>query len=253
MPGGFPVGVMTANANTFGLVTPTSGAANTKGNWIQAPVPPYDISLLHVWWITFTAGGCLLDIGIGPASSQVVLIPNINLYNCVTVVSSDFYLPVDIKAGSAIWLRTQTPGAGSAAFFIQLDVYGGGATQQAGFSGGDSIGANTATSLGTSLTASTPANTKGAYQQLTAATQRDYAGLIVNLAGQTSGATYNTDIAIGPSGSEVIILPSVICGQSSAISGFFPINIPAGTRIAARVSSSVASRSLYCSCVGVYQ
>ena len=100
-----------------------------------------------------------------------------------------------------------------------------------------------------------------------ASTARDYSGLIMYLdhkdvnANNTNSITYFVDVAIGASGSEIIIIPNFIqlidYTQSYAMTtpSSFPIAIPAGTRISVRLQNSVASsagRSLGFNLYGLY-
>lgn len=98
----------------------------------------------------------------------------------------------------------------------------------------------------------TPAiGSKGSWAQLIAATTNDTFGLIVNInSNNASAASRETvvDIGIGAASSEVVLIPNLICGGAQAYNtgggGFwyyFPIWIPAGTRIAARAQGTVAT------------
>jgi hypothetical protein len=109
------------------------------------------------------------------------------------------------------------------------------------------IGATTASSVGTVIASPGSINTKGAYTQIVASTSSDAAGLLIG--GSIVGAaSLNTliDIAVGAGGSEVVVIPDVSCIRISstpmAIPQFYvPLAIPAGTRISARIASSDTS------------
>jgi hypothetical protein len=111
---------------------------------------------------------------------------------------------------------------------------------------------------GTTITASATANTKGAYSagQLIAALDEPSYGLwvMVSNPGQAAAVAlgYLLDIGIGPSGSEVDLIPNLNCGNASATdsssqnggkSWYFPIYIPDGERIAARAQSTTVSEA----------
>jgi hypothetical protein len=118
------------------------------------------------------------------------------------------------------------------------------------------IGADTANTYGTTITASGSTNTKGSYTELTSSTSKAIKGFFITFHGQNAltRATgfYLVDIAIGAASSEVDIVknhPNAIRGEDSTsprpyISQFFPIPIPAGTRLSARLQSNVASATL---------
>lgn len=114
---------------------------------------------------------------------------------------------------------------------------------QSNFSGGSNLG-NTVTAAGS-------ANTKGTYTQLIASTNFEVRGIWVAVF--QSGLTDATDnrmlldIAKGPAGSEVVIIPNLLAGHHSnawhSPLGYYPLLVAAGTRIAARVQAAVASRA----------
>jgi hypothetical protein len=104
--------------------------------------------------------------------------------------------------------------------------------------------------LGTTLTAASSANTKGSWTQLIASTTNPVVGILVLLE-VSSLATFLIDIGTGASGSEVVLIPDIYASfystnaaiMSAAI--FFPVQVPAGTRIAARCQSGTANSTVY--------
>ena len=121
---------------------------------------------------------------------------------------------------------------------VSLRCFDGGFAST-GYCGVDDIGTNLTTTTGTTVSAGN--GTKGAYSQLTAATARDYAGFYVALDSTTAAHTdhFNVDVAIGPSGSEFVILPDCAfhAGLLPVVWGPFMVGAPAGTRIAARAAA----------------
>lgn len=113
---------------------------------------------------------------------------------------------------------------------------------QSNFSGG--------TTFGTTVAAAGSTNTKGAFVQLIASTNFEVYGLWVACLGPNVEGADNRmllDIAKGPAGSEIIIVPNILSGHKSTAwhnpLGYYPLLIPAGTRISARAQAAVASRS----------
>lgn len=103
----------------------------------------------------------------------------------------------------------------------------------------DTVGEDLATSRGTTVTASSTANTKGSWAQLVAATTYDASGLVVFI-NKLASSDFLVDIGIGASGSERIIVPDLVAGyytRYQAAVYYVPISIPAGVRIAARCQS----------------
>jgi hypothetical protein len=102
---------------------------------------------------------------------------------------------------------------------------------------------------GTSVTAASSANSKGSWAQLIASTTRKVVGIVV-LMHQSGTGKFMVDIGTGASGSESVLIPDVYVnfggsyGAGSA-AVFFPVQIPAGTRIAARCQCSTASAVIY--------
>lgn len=94
------------------------------------------------------------------------------------------------------------------------------------------------------------AHTKGSYVELTPASTVDCYGLRIAIT-QTSVSTTNTsallDIAVGGAGSEVDVIPNVGVGYKASFGtaiGFFPVFIPAGSRVSARVQGAEASKAI---------
>lgn len=102
--------------------------------------------------------------------------------------------------------------------------------------------------FGTTLTPSATANTKGAYAQLTAATTVDADAVMIRINYSMAAAGTSTmlvDLAVGASGQEKIILPDLHATglQFAQVTSNFmlPLQIPKGTRIAARCQTTGAS------------
>lgn len=111
----------------------------------------------------------------------------------------------------------------------------------------------TAPGVGTTITASASLNTKGSPTQLIASTAADAYGIQVHI---NNNATSNTstasllDIMTGGSGSEVVFIPDLMAGWVQSVAATvawrtytFPIFIPAGTRLSARMQSVVTSKT----------
>jgi hypothetical protein len=101
-------------------------------------------------------------------------------------------------------------------------------------------------------TAVTPAvGSKGSWAQVFASLDHDTYGLLVNINSNTdSAASRNTvlDIGVGAASSEIVLIPDLIAGNANIYTGFgsgiwyyFPISIPAGTRVAVRAQGTVTT------------
>lgn len=105
----------------------------------------------------------------------------------------------------------------------------------------ETIGANLSGSTGTSVAASLTANTKGSWVELVSATGR--ASKSVKVTGNpNSAAAYLLDIGVGAAGSEQVLIADVHHSGINQVplSAEFPVSIPAGSRVAARLACSTA-------------
>lgn len=107
----------------------------------------------------------------------------------------------------------------------------------------ESIGADTANSRGTTLTAGNPASTEGSWAELIASTTFDITELRLQILPQNTFRAYLIDIGIGAGGSEVVLVPNLYVDWTQGIGTVVHLNlsIPAGTRIAARCQCDSAS------------
>lgn len=279
MPGGFPLGLELCNANDQGTDTAnsrgtavaTGTTAGTFGSYAQLTAStPYDTVWMDVAIDSSAASfsnNIIVSIAIGAAASELVIVPNLMLYNGSSSRCGVRYsFPISIPAGTRIAAKAAGSQSGGAdTCYLQVTLFDGAFTQLDGVAGYDSIGAGTA--KGTTLTTGA-ANTKGSYAQLSASTSRDYIGFLVGIdntgAGTPPATTpFLTDIAIGAAASEVIILPNMqhilnaananAYYASPAVSTFFPIAIPASTRVAARSQCNAATKTMALTLYGAYQ
>jgi len=122
------------------------------------------------------------------------------------------------------------------------------------------VGANTSTSRGTTLTAGSPAHTKGEWAQLVASTSEDVAAILVvlNKPSNASG-TFLVDIGTGPDQSETVKIANIPfqgtgAGAAAGTAAYLiHLKIPAGTRIVARCQASSASYTVDCLLLLLYK
>jgi hypothetical protein len=120
--------------------------------------------------------------------------------------------------------------------------------------GATGLGANTSDSGGVQLTAGT--SSEGSWAEIIASTARDYKGIMLRGSSQSSliaGANLLVDVGIGAGGAEVAIISNLqfrtLYGVTST--GYIPIHIPAGVRLAVRAQGD-AARVFDLSIVGLY-
>ncbi len=254
----FPTkGASAPRASSFMTVSNvTSGVAHTKGAWVQLSA---SVGVTGGQWMALSIGttgasatdtATLLDIGFGAAASETVVISNLQVG-----FLSDRYtylVPFYVPAGTRVATRIQSVQA-SKVVSVGLDVWGG--DPDSSLTTCNKIttyGSDTATSRGAILAPNASANVKGSYVQLTAATTAPIHGAIVSIQGTTAlfaGARdFTVDVATGAAASEVVVIADVPTHVFSSdvfthVYAYLPVSldIPVGSRIAARVSSSSAS------------
>lgn len=100
------------------------------------------------------------------------------------------------------------------------------------------------TSAGVILTAPVTAHVKGAYTTMVASTAFNSDGILVHaMCGAGGGTSWAfVDVAIGATTAEQDIIPNLFVaqGQAAPKSFYFPIPIPAGTRISARYQGNIS-------------
>lgn len=100
------------------------------------------------------------------------------------------------------------------------------------------------------VTAAGSAHTKGAWSEIVASTSEDASLLAINTTAAVAILNADSrallDIGIGGAGSETAIISNIVIGnKSSSSSGWlFPVFIPKGTRVAARIQHVTASTAL---------
>jgi hypothetical protein len=117
------------------------------------------------------------------------------------------------------------------------------------------VGHVPASSLAVAVTAAATANVKGAYTAIIASTTADMHGIWIQIPRCATGTDNLIDIAIGAAASEVIIAADLGVSSGTGAIGrgvgyFFPITIPAGTRIAARCQSTTLSSVVHVQITG---
>lgn len=256
-------------AITGGIVVTGSASANVKGAWVELiRSTSADGSFLHIQWGTSGSVNTefLLDIGIGPAGSEQVIVPN--LYCSRTTTSGSvghIVLPIAVPAGARISARVQ---GATASVTPKLTVRVGSATMPGSSpaAGVDAFGADTTDTSGAAMDAGAVANTRSAWTELVRSTPREYLGLFMcfgnNKDVARTFADFDTQIGIGAAGSEVVLISDILAYAEGAddlifpcITPLMPVHIPAGSRLSQRVRSSnttAGDRTLDSVLYGVY-
>ncbi len=248
--GGSSSGTTTTSNATSGVRgISASATTNTKGAWteiIASSAEDYDC-LLFMFAAATSNVSYLVDVGIGGAGSEVVIAADI--HTSIGNNSAEWFaIPRSIPAGTRISVRCASSTASSQVRVGVTGVKGGWLHPQGG---GDitTYGANAADSGGVSVNAGATANTFGVWSELTASTVADAKGIAVRPGG-ANNATPTTgqgllQIGVGGSGSERPLF-EVPFSMGTTIDNYgpmpdfwFPVSVPSGSRLAARVMMTV--------------
>lgn len=237
------IGVVTSAPDVGGAALTAVGSANTKGSWTELAAS----TAAEACWIMVLIGGAsagglrfLVDIGIGAAGSEVVVVPDLHYDSVSSGQPYDSYrIPVAIPAGSRVAVR------------FQCNVSSGTLRCLAYLGQGDSIGVGTIHAYGpntadSGLVAVDPgvtAGSDGSWAELTSGTTGDTRWLVIYPAHDGTGGSgfirWLLDIGIGAAGSETVLISDLaLYGNSTSQVGprslGFLVDIPAATRITAR-------------------
>ena len=230
----------------------TCGVANTKGAWVELEAATeQDASWALVRIVDPSAGthDYLVDIGIGAAAAETVVIPNVLLcYRSGGAEAHAFLVPVAIPAGSRVAARAQSS-AVSPTLKVEVMLFGGGFKQSSAPALVTVYGVDLTDSGGTPIDPGGVAHTKGAYSEIAAATAQDANWLVLGVGNQRNAgrtlAHWLVDIAVGAAGSERIIVPDLLiqAGTTTPLIGPttipLPVFVPAGSRLAVRAQCSI--------------
>ena len=237
---------------TPGTAVTTGASASTKGAVAQI----FAATNFDVWGITLivtdygdsnTASAAVLDVLIGPAGSEQVLIPDLLVGSSpvsTNMGAQRFDFPLFIPAGTRVAARAAGQRVNTA-MQVQVVLRGGGDSPP--WRVGRSVTAYGITAIpdGTVIVAGNA--TEGSWTQITAATARDHFFLVpaFQLHNDTgvAGRALVIDYGVGAAASEVE-LGSMGVGTSNlemlSFSGDVsarPIYLPAGSRLAMRASA----------------
>lgn len=225
-----------------------NATANVKGTWYNNPTPLAAEAFGFILTMANTQANrdVLFDFAFGGAGAEVVKLANV-LYSYIPAGNNmpQIVVPLYVPRGTTFSGRAQANVGSSTVdcriFWIHDNPW------NLVFRNAETWGANTADSGGTSVDPGAVANTKGAWVELTAATARRTRMMNVHIGNQGNSVRADTttklDIGVGAAGSEVVVLPDLHAYQSTLddymtppLQGPFPVDIPAGSRIAARSS-----------------
>ena len=188
------------------------------------------------------------DLGIGASSNEKVLLDQLLFEDASAEnlqTATNILIPVMIPAGTRISGRI----ASSSSVCVYLTLVTGNFGTISPFSEIESIGVTSGN--GVSVTPDTAADTWGSWIEIISSTSNPikylYTAACRDAASHVNLA-YQTQVAVGASSSEKIILGSILNSTESTTDtttpqmvGPFPVDIPAGTRLSMRTKSNGAS------------
>lgn len=233
----------------FSVGVSITASAGSKGSWTEI----YASTTANASWLVLSVAttannATCVDIGVGGSGSEIVIIPDLmgGLHSLSTMPGLVYTIPVRIPKGSRIAARAQ--GAN-----VRLGLQGIAPRLNTPHGTGAAEGFGQVLSnppRGTQLTPSS-ANTDTGWTQLVAVTSFQYEWMIINTsnhnaAGSASDGDWLTDIAVGPSGSEMPIFEDILLRTTSSKDmGFglahLPLRVPKGSRLSCRTRTTVTN------------
>lgn len=266
MDRGIGLGQIRWSSDGGALTTPASAATtanavpHTVGAWVQAIAATVtEATCVYVEPTTasntsVTDTSSLLSIGVGAAASEVAIATGIPMGYRETATSrlhNGLLIPVPlIPIGSRISLQIQSAVTLKAITFqVMLGKLPYEYTPRPPVVMG---GANLlTTSRGVTLTAPGSTPVEGAWTEIIATTTQRFRALVVGIQGAAStnisnGTTFAFEVAMGSAGNEISIISDIyyLAGSGAETIGClspcstFPVQIPAGTRLAGRYAAS---------------
>jgi len=269
------------------LYTPPNEFAVKFANWDAAAVSPGDTVATHATphtlsaWTEFTNGASLsediyqlvvviyataasainsnliVDIGIGAAASEVVLIDGLagGYRRDHPDQGATYRIPIFIAKGTRLSFRVQSALASNSDWRIMAWGLGTQSRQTSVWHGGlvTSYGVNRSTSQGVSVTTGA-SDVLGSWTEIVASTTYRHSAMLIGVGGNADTTLSNVgarfQLGVGAGGSEVAIVDKLSFRTNSveSVHGIHPmsdfsLDIPAGTRLAIRSASSGTAAS----------
>lgn len=247
-----------ANGGSTYKTQMTAGSANVKGAWAQLAASwPFDSDLLLVRIQGSTgARTALIDIGVGGAGSEVVLIPNMLTESQSSYLHHQYLaIPAQIPAATRVVARCQS-NAGSADFYIKtmcVATNGENPCQRA-----TDYGTQLGASRGLLVQCNAVLNTFGSWYEITSSTTNpmQFAALFCESDQNNGDQDVTMQLGIGGTAGannapDTTVIPNLYFETANATLSaslgspvVIPLNIPAGTRIAMRGKSSAGGMNM---------
>lgn len=241
-----------SGATNYGVAAVAATPAHTKGVYsVLRSALPWDVGGL---WLQSHDNGdnasYLVDLSVGATSAEQVAISNLYMAAPATdrISGHSLYIPMRFAKGTQLSIRSQSSFA-SSGIILAAQFMGSTFSGFPGYSRMTTYGADTATTGATvsSLDPGGTANTKSAYQTITASTTNAIKALYLNIDIRNTAATsalWRVDIAMGAS--DTIIIPDLTLHADATSDqlanhwiGPFFVSIPAGVALKVRAQCSI--------------
>lgn len=240
-----------------------SGGNNTEGSWAEL-VDSVPINASGIWVTVGWRGATYnipyaIDIGIGASGSEIVLIDNLSFMSARSE-GFEVFFPIAIPKGTRVSARVRS--LSDEEVDIGITFLAATFTSMGSLAGMDNYGDLEGSGTAAQVVIAGD-GTKGSYEEIISSAPRNYKYMILTVAGEAANANgyWLIDVAVGASGSEVIVAGDIAVNRTSIIDTPFPkfihipITIPKGSRVAVRAAiqdASVSGEDLNVTIMGVY-
>lgn len=241
----------------FGLRGTCGATAHTKNTtWDELfSTAPWDVYAVEIMFsavaVSAVNSACLVDIGIGAAGSEAVIIPNLNAGFADTFTNGmgqRYFFPIFIPSGTRIACTGQSAQAGGVTYDIAMFLYGKPSKPVWTGKSVTDYGTVGASSIGATITG----NQSYSLSQIIASTTKAHRYLALGFGGAGStafpaGGQVLTGIRVGGSGAEVGIVENrpLLVTVAEVVKCMLPVgafgDFPSGSRITAYAYKSFAN------------
>lgn len=253
---------LTITTGTPASVAVVNGAANTKGSWVVANTTTTEWHGIFIQptttGVSATNTARLIDIGIGPAGSEKVIIADLSVGHYS--VPHPIFIPLYVPAGVNVSVRSQGVIASNSKSVAVWGIAGNGIAPPWIYRRCTTYGTDSANSRGTAIDAAATANTDGAWTQIAASTLYVHRSYLITVGlgrGGTAVTACNGSfrLGIGGSGSEQDITGLAWTYVATTSENYEPgramqwnpqnSQTPAGSRLVAAIRANTASYDMW--------
>lgn len=252
--------------NTTGVRVTAAGTSNTKGTYaVLFASTPYDsygmVFQVSQSFAAASARHMLLDIAVGAAASEQVVVPDIPVgsANQISNGSPQYYLPIFIPKGSRVTARVQAAVLTQAVTVNAMLLGGASLPNIFTFQESVSIGTTVADSKATPLLVGS-SGTFSAWTSIGATLAHDLRAYVVCIQGDTGDTAWadNTvHLEVGYGSVAISTMHSFAISSAEGVLATWPVmpvwcRVPAGTQMQIRATSGTTGDTLQFALMGFY-